>query len=54
MFWAGPRKINLENFRDIQLRPCGKSSYGLEIMEAFVNLYTVYMPNWNWLTKNGV
>ena len=42
MFLAIARKLNLENFRDIPLRPCGTSRFSTEIAEAFI---TVQMQN---------
>ena len=41
MFLAIARKLNLENFRDIPLRPCGTSRYSTEIAEAFITVYLV-------------
>ena len=38
MFLASARKLNLENFRDIPLRPCGTSSYSSEIAEVFITV----------------
>ena len=40
MFLAIAIKVNLENFRDIPLRPCGTSRYSTEIAEAFITVYT--------------
>ena len=57
MFLAIPRYLNLENFRDIHLRPCGTSSYSSKIVEAFVTVYwkvgilvecAVSMTRWAW------
>ena len=38
MFRAVPQKINLENFSDIQLRPCGTSNHSSEIIDSFVSV----------------
>ena len=40
MFLAIARKLNLENFRDIPLRPCGTSNYSSEIAKAFITVPT--------------
>ena len=42
MFLAIGWKLNLENFRDIPLRPCGTSSNSLEIAEAFITVHDGY------------
>ena len=41
MFLAIARNLNLENIRDIPLRPCGTSRYSTEIAEAFITVYLV-------------
>ena len=38
MFLAIARKLNLENFPDIPLRPCGTSRYSTDIAEAFITM----------------
>ena len=43
MFLAIARILNLENFRDIPLRPCGTSRYSKEeIAEAFIAVLVFY------------
>ena len=39
MFLAITRKLNLEIFHDIPLRPCGTSRYNTEIAEAFITVW---------------
>ena len=41
MFLAIARKLNFENFRYIQLCPCGTSRDSSEIVEAFITLYAL-------------
>ena len=41
MFLAIARKLNLDYFCDMPLRPCGTSRYGTEIAEAFITVYSL-------------